>query len=187
MPAYLVTRDLTKGAQVLFNGADAAVVFAADAAAAKEICQSMIAGANAAWSSDVTVTEIVADADWNGWVFTIGITGGTVNATVTYTGDATTNLIDEMGAKLVIECNAVTGIAGSAYNTTTQVLKVAETTDGIGDHAIVVSITPPGGDSSVGELVGTIVDEGSSGDLLSVILPADAAVIPIVTSFVKQA
>lgn len=187
MPAYLVELDQNNGGRTLYSGANACVVFAADAAAAKEVCQSRFPGANATWAADSTVTEVVAGADFDGWTFTATVTGEDTNATFVKVGDATDNLIDEIGAAMVILINAHADIAGAAYDASGQVLKVAETTDNIGDHSLSLTIVPPGGDSSIDELVGTVVDGGIVAAVLSVVLPADAAVIPTVLRAVKIA
>lgn len=192
MPAYLITLDReNSGYGHLNNGADAMVVFAASATAAKEIAAAKYDGDGAAWATEATATEIVQDADFNGWAFKVEILGGfgagnADPASVEVTGDATTNTIDEIGAALVTALNALTGIAGAAYNATSNTLTIAETTDGLGDQAVQVTITPPNGKSGIPSLVGAITDEGASGAALSVVLPADAAVIPIVTAAVKQ-
>lgn len=192
MPAYLVTLDRTVGGRTLRNGADAMVVFAASGAIAKEAAAAKFDGDGAAWANDGTATEIVAATDWAGWTFKVAILGGfgtgsTDPVSVTVVADATTNTIDEVGAALVTALNAIDGIAGAAYDSTTQVLKIAETTDGLGDQAVAVTITPPAGAGPVPSLVGTIVDEGASGAVLSVVLPADAAVIPLVAATLVQA
>ena len=191
MPAYLVTLSQNVGGRTLSAGGDAMVVFAADATAAKQICSAKYDGDGNAWTSDSTVTEIVQDADFNGWTFRIDIldglgAGGDEPGTVSVTGDATDNTIDEVAALLVTALNALTGIANASYNGTTNTLTVAGAADGLGDQTIQVSITPPDGKSSVASLVGTITDGGASGDAITVVLPADAAVIPIVTKVLKQ-
>lgn len=181
MPAYTVQAPATSG-QTLAGGGDVQIVFAANATAAKEIAASKHDGDGTVWSG-ATVTEIVADADFEGWTFKIEICGGTgagdaYPASFSYTGTAANNTIDEIAAQLVILLNAHADIAGAAYNATSNTLTIAETTDGLGDQKVVVTITPPDGKSSIPSLVGTLTDEGASGDALTVVLPADAAVIP---------
>ena len=124
------------------------------------------------------LSEIVADADFNGWTFALDVIGGAAPISVSVTGTATDNTIDEVAALLVTALNADAEIAGASYNGTTNVLTVAETTDAIGDRTLEVTITPPGGYSGIAALVGTIVDGGASGDAITLALPADAAVIP---------
>lgn len=193
MPAYLVTLDREKGGHTLPEGADAMAVFAADATAAKEICAAKYDGDGAAWATDGTATQIVADADFNGWTFKVSVldglgAGSDEPGTATAVGDATDNTIDEIAALLVIALNALTGIANASYNSTTNVLTVATGGGGddLGDQTVVVEITPPNGKSSVPSLVGTITHEGTATDALTVGLPADDAVIPIVAAAVKQ-
>ena len=192
MPAYLVTLDRTKSGHTLPNGVDAQVVFAADATTAKQIAAAKYDGDGAAWTTDGTATEITAASDWAGWKFDVTIlsgfgTGGTSPATASVTADATTNTMDEIGAALATALNALPLIANAAYNTTSNTLTIAGTADALGDKQVEVYITPPLGKSSVAALVGTIVDGGASGDALSVILPADAAVVPVSRAAVTQA
>lgn len=190
MPAYLLTLDPSKCGHQLRGGGDAMVIFAADGTAAKEIAAAKYPGDGAAWATDGTATEIVAGTDFNGWTLRVfiqsGLGAGTDSAEFTVTGDGTTNTIDEIAAAMVTLLNAHADIAGADYDSTTQVLTVAETTDGLGDQTIEVSLTPPNGESTVPSLMGTITDGGASGDALTVVLPADAAVIPRVVAVVKQ-
>lgn len=191
MPAYLVTLDRNKSGHNLPEGADAQIVFAADATAAKEICSARYDGDGLAWANDSTVTAIVAGTNWVGWSFNVRISGGfgvggADPAEVTVVGDVTNDTIDEIGAALVVALNALPVIANAAYNSTSQVLTVAGIADNIGDKKLFVSITPPNGKGAIPSLVGTIVDGGIAGAVLSVVLPADAAVIPISLAAVKQ-
>lgn len=192
MPAYLVTLDRSKGGQTLQAGADAMVVFGADATAAKEIAAAKFPFEGDAWIDDGTAVEITAAADFEGWTFEIDIFGGfgagnDEPASVSFTGTAGDNTVDEIAAQLVTLLNGLDGIAGAAYNATSNTLTIAETTDGLGDQAVAVRITPPDGESAIPSLVGTITDEGASGDALSVVLPADDAAIPQVVSYLRQA
>jgi len=192
MPAYIVTLNREKGGKTLTEGADAMVVFATDATEAKEICAAKYQGEGDLWTSaNSTVTEIVQDADWDGWTFKFDIldgfgVGADEPVSFSLTGDATDNTIDEIGAALVTLFNAHADIANAAYNSTSQVLDVTGVADGFGDQTLVVTITPPGGFSGIPSQVGTIVHEGIAGAVLSVELPADAAVIPIVAAPVIQ-
>lgn len=188
MPAYLVTLDREKCGRSLRAGADAMVVFATSTTAAKEICSAKYPSDGACWATDATVTQIVQGANFEGWVLKIAILGGlpsTTPAEFSVTG-ATTSTIDALAALAVIALNAHSLIANAAYNSTTQVLTVAGTADGIGDQQIEVTLTPPGGESAIPSLIGAIVDGGASGDALTVTLPADAVVIPIVLAAVQQ-
>lgn len=192
MPAYLVTLNTEKSGHTLPGGANAMAVFAADATAAKQVCEAYFDGEGLLWSSsDASVAEIVADADFNGWTFKVRIlgglgVGGDEPGEVVVVGDATDNTIDEVGALLVTALNALTGIAGASYNSTSNILTVAETTDSLGDQTVEVDIIPPNGYSSVASLVGTITDGGVAGDALTVQLPTDAAVIPLVAAALGQ-
>lgn len=191
MPAYLVTLDRNKSGHQLRGGGDAMVVFATNATAAKEICAAKYPSDGLAWANDSTATEITAASDFNGWTLRVFIQSGLgaegdESGEFIVTGDATNNTIDEVAALMVTALNAHADIAGAAYNGTSNTLTLAGTTDGLGDQTVEVSLTPPGGESAVPSLIGTITDGGASGDALTVVLPADAAVIPVVRAVVKQ-
>lgn len=191
MPAFLVTLDRSKGGRTLPDGADAMVIFAADATQAKQMAAAKYDGDGSSWASNSTATEIAVAADWAGWTFKVTIlggfgSGGADSASVTVLADATTNTMDEVGAALATALNALDGIAGAAYTAVSNTLKIAETTDALGDQQVVVTITPPNGKSGIASLVGTIVDGGAEADVLSVVLPADNAVVPKTYSAVRQ-
>ena len=191
MPAYLVTLDRNKSGHTLVQGADAMVIFAASATAAKQAAAAKFEGDGLAWLNDSTATEIVAGTDWQGWTFRVAIlggfgTGGDEPRTVAVVGDATDNTVDEIAAALVVALNALDGIANAAYNATTNTLTVAGTADALGDQKLEVSIIPPGGSASIASLVGTIMDGGVAAADLTVRLPADHAVIPNVLAPVAQ-
>ncbi len=178
---YLVTLDTARLGRTLKNGCNAMLVYANDDTAAKEACAAKFDGDGAAWTSnEATATAIAAGTDFNGWTLKVSIFGATFNKTFSVVGDVTNNTIDEIAALMVIALNADAAIAGAAYNSTSQVLKVAETTDNLGAHDIAVELIPPNGYSSIASLIGTIVDHGIAGAVLSAVLPADAAVIPSV-------
>lgn len=188
MPAYLCTLDRSKGGHTLPRGADAMVVFAADTTTALQACGANSPGDGTAWTVDGTATPIVAATNWVGWTFAVTVhdMGSGVPATFTKVGDATDDTIDEIGAALVTLINA-SAIDGAAYNSTTQVLTVAAIADNLGASMLSMKITPPGADSSIAALVGTIVHQGIAGAALTVVLPADAAVIPSVPVLLVQA
>lgn len=191
MPAYLVTLDRTKSGHTIVQGADALVIFAASATAAKQAAAAKFEGDGLAWLNDSTATEIVAGTDWQGWTFRVAIlggfgTGGDEPRTVAVVGDSTNDTVDEIAAALVVALNALDGIANAAYNATTNTLTVAGTADGLGDQKLEVSIIPPGGSASIASLVGTITDGGVAAANLTVVLPADNAVIPNVLAPVAQ-
>lgn len=191
MPAYLVTLNRSKSGHTLIMGGDAMVVFAANADAAKQSAAARFDGDGLAWLNDSTVTEVTAATNWVGWAFRVVIHGGFGSegadpASVTVVGDATDDTVDEIGAALAVALNALSGIANAAYNASTNTLTIAGTADALGDQTVSVSVVPPGGASSIPALVGTITHEGLAADALSVVLPADAAVIPKVSAVLKQ-
>ena len=179
MPAYHVTLNTEKVGMTLPDGADSLILFADDATMAKQLAQAHFNFADAHWNSAyATVTEIAAAADWDGWSFKVTVAPGEASEiSVTKVADATDNTIDEIAAALVILLNA-TSIDAAEYNSTTQVLTVAAIADGIGDKELDVQIIPPNGTDGVASLVGTIVDAGIAGAVLTVVLPADADDVP---------
>lgn len=186
----------------LRNNVDAMVVSAADAANAKAACKGKFSGdaSTAAWeAATVTTLADVASNAANalvGWRFNVAVTSpaGALVVNVTVTGDATTDTLDEVGTALAVALNATTPIAGAAYDTATQTLKVAETTDGLGDHTLSVKVYAPlvsgeGGQVSenfpIPGFVGAIVHQGVAAAVLSVVFPADTYVVPRVLATVQ--
>ncbi len=188
MAVYLVQLPDNAG-QTKKGGGNLQVVVAASEAQAKEVAAAALDGDGGSWG-EATVTEVTSTASWVGWKFKITIhggfgTGNTDPLSVTVTGDATNNTIDEIAALFVTAFNAHADIAGAAYNATTQTLTVSDATDALGDQKLTVEITPPSGYSTIPSLVGTIVDEGSAAAELSVVLPADTLVAPISMALAK--
>lgn len=191
MPAYLVTLDRTKSGHTIVQGADAMVIFAASATAAKQAAAAKYEGDGLAWLNDSTATEIVAGTDWQGWTFRVSIlggfgTGGDEPRTVDVVGDSTNDTVDEIAAALVTALNALDGIDNAAYAAATNTLTVAAAADALGDQKLEVSIIPPAGASPIASLVGAITDGGVAAADLTVVLPADNAVIPNVLAPVAQ-
>lgn len=113
-------------------------------------------------------------------------TEGDEPRTVAVVGDATDDTVDEIAAALVTALNGLDGIANASYNATTNTLTVAGSDDALGDQKLEVSIIPPGGSDSIASLVGAITDGGVAAADLTVVLPADNAVIPNVLAPVAQ-
>ena len=190
MPAYLV--EAGRNAAVNRVGdCDAMVVFAADASTARKMCQARFSGdADAVWGA-ATVTEVVAAANWNGWVFRAEMynASGTLVRAVSLTSTgAGQQTIDQVAAAFVTAFTT-TGFTPS-YNSTTNVLTLTAAGDNKGDHRLVFTIKPPdaqnAGDVNISDLVGTITHQGSAGAAVTVALPADNAVIPLVLRPVRS-
>lgn len=183
MPAYMVEANRDAATRRV-DGVDTMVVFAADASTAKKMAQARYTGDSDAVWNGATVTEIVAAANWIGWVFSWELIApnGTVfsSGSLTATG-AGQDTMDEIGAALATAINA-TGIDNAAYNGTSNTLTVAGAADNKGDHRLIFTIKPPAaqnlGDVNISDLVGTITHQGAAGAAVTVVLPADAAVIP---------
>lgn len=99
----------------------------------------------------------------------------------TLTGGQDADTFDTMGNAAVTALNATASIAAAAYNASTQVLTIAGTSDALGDHDVVVKMLSPARvrDVAVPGLLGSVVDNGSSGSALSVAFAADAFSLPI--------
>jgi hypothetical protein len=183
MAIYLLTVASTSSGHTLQHGANAMVVHAASETQAKQIAASKFNSDGSVWAS-ATVTEMATTDDWEGWTFEINIHTSPVK-TFTYVSTSTNDTIDEIGAALVTLLNADADIAGAAYNTTSQTLTIAETTDNLGDKGVSVNVTPPSGVSPIASVVGTITSGGASSAALSVVLSADALVPPKVLAYLK--
>lgn len=174
-----------------FQGGNAMVVWADDATMAKQVASSWFDGDSTVWTdSTTTATAIVADADsWENFSVNIVVAHPTtyaIVANVTVDGDSTNDTIDEIAAALVTALNATT-INGAAYNSTTNVLKVAETTDGIGDHTVTAKVYRKADPAkqAIPTLIGTVTHQGASGDALTIQLATDALNVPKVYAIVK--
>lgn len=188
--AYLVSIGGQVEGRTLRNGVDSVVVYANDATNAKAIAEASFGYvAPAVWAA-ATATLVAGGADLTGWNFrvrVIKVSDGTTTVDVTYTG-VTSDTFDLVGAALVTALNATAPIAGAAYNSSTQVLKVAETTDNLGDHQLVYTFSPPGANQNV-HIPGFVtahVDLGASGDALTLTLAADGYTIPAVIAKVAR-
>lgn len=190
MPAYLVRLPDTP-ARVLFNGANAVAVFAADEATAKTMAKAQFDGdANALWDQAV-VTEIAAGADMEGWTFRVTVTSplGVIVGDVEVVGGAA-GTIDTIGTAMAAALNALADIAGASYTGATQILVVASGAGGddLGDHTVTAAFYPPNVSdpkASVAGFVVSITDGGAAADALSVTLAADAYVIPKIAAAVQ--
>lgn len=192
MAFFIVTLDPNKGGRSLRNGANAMVVSAADATAAKQAARAKFEGEGLVWTDATTVaTAIAAIADWVGWTVKVAILGGFGASTtdpfeVSAAGDATNNTMDKIAALLVTALNASASIAGAAYDAATNILTAAAAADALGDQQLQVQFLPPGSAEPIPALVGAIVDGGVAAAALTVTLPADAAIIPAVLGYFKQ-
>jgi len=191
MPAYLVELPSTAQAS-LPDGANAAVVFAADADDAKSIIKANYTGdSNAAWDA-ATATEIAAAADMEGFRLRVAVLDADPVIDVTVTA-AAADTIDDMGDDMVVALNALDAIGGAAYNDSTQVLTIAAGSgaDDLGDKAVVVELLAPttmegAGKAPIGGFVGAITDEGLATADLNVTLGADTVAVPALYAMVKQ-
>lgn len=113
----------------------------------------------------------------------VAVTGGTGNDDATFNLTWEENTITVAGGALVAALNATDYIAGAEYDpdAVAQLLVAAGSgVDDLGDHLLVVEITPDGFDLPVAFLVGTITSGGVSTDDLAVVLDVGETVIPAV-------
>lgn len=127
---------------------------------------------DAAWiaSTPVLLAHVTDLAGWR-LKITITDTDDSVTETITVTG-VTVADFDSIGALAAAALNATDSIAGAAYSTPN--LKVAETTDALGDQTVAVEFLPPitWDDSAIDfpAFYGTITHEGAEADALNVVL-----------------
>jgi hypothetical protein len=179
MPAYIVEAPAESG-QTLMNGNDVLVVFAADAAGAKAVAKALYDGDSDSMWDGATVTAIAAAADLEGWtlrlrLYDVGAREPAVDVSVV---GAASDTFDLVAADAVTALNALPSIANAAYNSTTNVLTVAGSADGLGDHTLVAEWIPPWGVSAFTPFLGTIVDGGVAAADVTLALPADATAVP---------
>lgn len=156
----------------LVAGHDALIISAESSAEAILTAKaSLHMPSDAAWAA-ATPVLLAHDVDLLGWRCRISIydTVAALVEQVTVTA-VTTDDFDDIGNDLVTALN-LTSIAGAAYST--PALTIAETSDGIGDHTVVIEFLPPitWDDPTITfpAFWDTLVHEGAGGDALSVSL-----------------
>jgi hypothetical protein len=154
------------------------IVEADSLAIAKALAEAQFDG-DSPWSSGAEI--VTASSDLTGWSYKIRIgnteagylsaKSGAPVVEVEYVG-IENDTVDDVGAALVTALNASSLIAGAAYNTSSNVLTIAETTDVLGDRTVEVLVTPPGGKSQMSAMTSTLVHAGLSSAALKVTLVA---------------
>jgi hypothetical protein len=188
----MVELSTSKPGYTLQGGANGMIIRANSTAEAKAFAKAVLGfDVDAPWAG-ATVTAIADPTDWADptiWGFRVIISNPTTGAEVERVevySDSSNDTIDEIAALLVTALNATASIAGAAYNTGTQVLTIAETTDTLGDMRVdlfswpVISGQEERKDLLIGTFFGAITDEGMSSAALSVTLGADALVPPMI-------
>lgn len=162
------------------NRARAAVVYADNATDARELLEALYSGDSDALWANSTATAMAAAANMLGWGMRVIVRDNVTLAIVadcSVTNTGSDDTIDELGALMVIALNATAAIAGAAYSS--NVLKVAETTDGLGDNIVEAYIYSTYSTAvPIPGFVGVITDGGASSDALTVAVCADAYTIP---------
>lgn len=102
---------------------------------------------------------------------------------VTLTGGiGAADAMSSLGLKMVAALNADALIAGASWTQGSGTLKVAETTDSLGDHRVFAYVIPKDADRTqlkgVAGMVGTVTDNGVAGAALTVVLAADTYAVP---------
>lgn len=126
--------------------------------------------------NDPTDTGLETTTDGDG-------TGATVDITTVQGGS--TGDIDALGLQMVESLNATALISNASFDASSNVLTVAGAADNLGDHVCRFDMIPPLGVSPVASVVGTITDEGSSGNAVTVALKADNYDIPAIYGKMK--
>lgn len=180
-PRLVVQAD---GAKINFEGCDAIAIYATSDADAIAVAKSLYDGdTNAAWDN-ATVTTMAAAANMVGWRLHVKLQSpaGVNVANITVVGAGADDTIDEIAALAVIALNATAAIAAAAYNSGTQVLTVAQTTDGLGDHSVLAEWFPPAADVQQDVAIPSFVtaksDQGSAGSAVTVTFGADGVAVP---------
>lgn len=135
----------------------------------------------AATAHTVAVRALVAGAAGNALATTDTLAaGGDGFGAATLTGGESAAGFDTFGDRAVVELNALSNIAGAAYNASTNVLTVAQTTDALGDHKLIATLINRNWEDAVTipGFIGAIVDGGAGGDAVTVTFGADARSVP---------
>lgn len=147
--------------------------------------------ATASTAHTVSIRAKTAGAAGNAIATTDTLTaGGDGFAAATLTGGESAAEVSTLADAMVVALNADALIAAAAFNNTTHVLTVAQTTDSLGDHRIFGYFIPPNADSNrligVPGFIASQVDGGSAGDALTMTLVADTYTVPTVVALLGQ-
>lgn len=188
--AFIVTVGDAYAALGDRNKVRGAVVFAEVAADAKDVLKARFGGDLDALWENATVTAMAAAANMLGWKLQVIVTHPTTAVeiyNVTVTGAGADDTVDELAALMVTALEAVGGAdLTPSYNAGTNVLTVAAIADDIGDHQLTVRMFSPLSTAvAIPGFVGTIVDAGASGAVLTAALAADAYTVPAVAAAFK--
>jgi|ERR1051326_2216113 hypothetical protein len=191
--AYVISVDGQVEGRGLRNGVDCVVVYANSVDDAQAIAEASFGYTQPAVWANSTYLLAAAGTDMEGWTFRVrvvslsGMDEGTAVVDVSVTG-AASDTIDDLGTAMATALNATSLIAAAAYDTSSQVLTVADTTDGLGDHEVVAEFYPAGAAQNVAipGFVVSQVDGGSSGDALTATLAADSYAIPNVVAKIAR-
>jgi hypothetical protein len=178
---------------VRVDGPHALLVAAVDESTAKELADARFDG-DVSWADAADATTLASDApsgpDFEGYRFVVRVSAKppaidadtTVptdpDVTAEYTG-APADGIDEVGEGLKAALLLATfadgstlACAGADWDLATRVLKVAETTDGLGDRSVRVDVFLPGAkgpySTAGGQFVNQMTHQGDDGDALTV-------------------
>lgn len=186
--AYLVEAPEV-GGTYLPDGVNAMVVYAEDAAAAKEICKAEYSGDSDDLWDDATVTELTAAADFDDWSFKVWVVepdGSAIHASAEVSvGYDTADTLDELGAEMADALNATDNIGGASYTAGTLRVAQGSGNDDLGDKKVLVELLPPSGYKHQSHLIGTVTDEGSATADLSVVLNNSKAVPQVISKLRK--
>lgn len=189
MALFLIEEPEGVAGKTRVGDAVAQLVEADSAAVAREIASSG-REFDSSWSdSDATDVSTLSAADMEGFLYQIRLAepavGGALVASVDYEAVAS-DAVDDVGAALVILLNGLSPIANAAYDSGTNTLTVSGAADGLGDYALTVKVTPPGGSSPITGLVGTVADQGAAGNPVTVVLPQPTAVPKVIKVFDRK-
>lgn len=138
----------------------------------------------------VVVTAITAGSAGNAIATTEVSTHLSWGAATLAGGVGTASGLSSLALGMVAALNATTPISGAAWNDSTHVLKVAETTDGLGDHRVFAYFIPSGADTTelktIDGLVASKVDAGAAGDALTLTLRADTHTVPTIVALLGE-
>lgn len=163
------------------------VVEADSSAIAKALAAAKFQGDsdwNAATTTDLAGTS---PADLTGWTYRLRVGGAdpgdAAEVDVSYVGVAS-DVIDDVGDALTALLADLDATAGSTYTGASNTLLVAEgASDALGDRTLKLEVYPPGMESPLAAMVGTVTHQGLSSADLKVVLTGPTKIPNVAGAF----
>jgi len=182
MAVYRIRLPETASAATRRDGLDSVLVAAASSADALAMAKAVRSDSGysaEAWDA-ATVTTLAQPSDLTGFRLRVTIFATTPIVVTVTAGAAET--IDDMGTAMATALNALSSIAGASYNTSTNLLTVADEDDELSANLIAVEMLPPIGDATytnfnvpIPSFVTSVTGRGGSNEVQTLTIAAATA------------